>query len=205
MPEIRSANPQTPGMALRRLRKERGWTLAEVSRRTGLLVSALSKIETGRLSPSYDKLLRICEGFDIDVSRLLSPEAPPAAGVQSPGRRVITRAGAGREIATENYTHSYLAAELLNKRFNPIVVDIEVRSIEEFGELERHPGEEFTMVIEGSVDFHSDLYTPTRLEAGDCVYFDSGMGHAYIRASDGVCRVVSACTGDDPQMIRKPL
>ena len=73
--------------------------------------------------------------------------------------------------------------------------------MEELGELIRHPGEEYTFVLEGEVDFHTSLYAPVRLKTGDSIYFDSGMGHAYIAASEGRCRVLSLCSAPEGEVI----
>jgi transcriptional regulator with XRE-family HTH domain len=194
-----------PGLALRQLRRERHWTLAEVSRRTGLPVSTLSKVENDKLSLSYDKLVRICQGMEIDIARLFAPSLAGSGETQANGRRIITRAGEGRQIDTDNYRHLYPAADLLNKRFNPIIAELRASSLEEFGELVRHPGEEFAFIVEGSVDFHSELYATTRLETGDSIYFDSGMGHAYVKASPGPCRVLSICSATQSQLMRAAL
>jgi quercetin dioxygenase-like cupin family protein len=64
----------------------------------------------------------------------------------------------------------------------------------------RHPGEEFAIVLEGSVDFHCDLYAPVRLEVGDTIYFDGMMGHGYLAASDGPCRVLCVCSARDEEL-----
>ena len=197
MPKTPQAEAANPGRALREIRNENRWTLAEVSARTGLPISTLSKVENGKLSLSYDKLVRISQGLGIDIARLFSTDLAYASAAQATGgRRIVTRAGEGQEIVTDNYRHIFPAAELLHRRFNPIVAELKANSIEEFGELIRHEGEEFTYVVSGSVDFYSDAYAPTRLEIGDAVYFDSRMGHAYIRASKGVCRIVTVCTAE---------
>ena len=201
MPKTTNPNTARPGQALRQIRKERQWTLAEVSRRTGLPVSTLSKVENDKLSLSYDKLVRICQGLEVDIARLFSPGLTQAASSQASGRRIITRAGEGKEIFTDNYNHLYPAADLLSKRFNPIIADVQVTALEDFGELVRHPGEEFAIVLEGSIDFCTELYAPTRLEVGDSVYFDSGMGHAYIRASEGPAKVLSICSTNESALI----
>lgn len=182
-----------PGLALRSLRKRKNWTLAEVSVRTELPVSTLSKIENGKMSLSYDKLARLSAALEVDIAQLFEPDtANQSARVH--GRRSITRAGEGLAVATENYSHLYPGADVLNKRLVPIIAEPHARSLAEFGELIRHPGEEFVYVLEGTVDLHTDLYTPARLEAGDSVYFDSGMGHAYIAVGLKRCRVLSICT-----------
>jgi uncharacterized cupin superfamily protein len=53
------------------------------------------------------------------------------------------------------------------------------------------PREEFTYVIEAAIEVHTVEYAPTRLEVGDSIYFDSGMGHAYIAVAPGHCRDIS--------------
>lgn len=190
-----------PGKVLKSLRQANGWTLAEVSRRTGLQVSTLSKIENDKLSLSYDKLARLSRGLEIDIGVLFSLEAvaPPPAEVT--GRRSITRAGEGRLIETETYESLYPATDLLNKRFVPIVSEIRARSLDEFSEMIRHPGEEYTFVLEGKLELHTKLYAPVALETGDSIYFDSGMDHAYVNVGSGRCRVLSICSGDESQLI----
>jgi transcriptional regulator with XRE-family HTH domain len=190
-----------PGAALKALRRKHGWTLAQVSRRTGLPTSTLSKIENDKMSLTYDKLARLSSGLQVDISTLFNGDAAADGELGSSGRRSITRAGEGKAIETRNYSHLYPAWELLTKRVIPIVAELHARSLEEFGELIRHPGEEYAFVLEGEVDLYTSLYAPVRLKVGDSIYFDSGMGHAYIAASEGRCRVLSLCTAPERQLI----
>jgi transcriptional regulator with XRE-family HTH domain len=190
-----------PGAALKALRRKHGWTLAEVSRRTGLPTSTLSKIENDKMSLTFDKLARLSASLRVDISALFNGAAGADAETRSSGRRSIVRAGEGKAIETQNYSHLYPAWELLNKRIIPIVAELHARTLEEFGELIHHPGEEYAFVLEGEVDLHTSLYAPLRLKTGDSVYFDSGMGHAYIAASAGRCRVLSLCTAPETQLI----
>ena len=188
------------GESLRRIRKERGMTLIEAGEKSGMPMSTISKIENNKMSLSYDKLLRICNALDIDISELFSgaPATERAQVPASSGRRSINRRGTGYVIDTPNYSHLYPAADLLNKRAVPIIAEMHARSLAEFGEMIRHPGEEFALVLEGAVDLYTDLYAPARLETGDSIYFDSGMAHAYIAVGEGPCRVLSVCTSDGP-------
>ena len=190
----RTAVESDPGATLRSIRIERGWTLAEVSKRTGMPVSTLSKVETGKMSLSYEKLLRISQGLEIDITRLFaSPAVPTTSASTASGRRSITRSGEGPTIRTATYTYFYGAADLLNKTLNPMIIDVTARSIGEFGDLMRHPGEEFAVVIEGQCEFHCDLYAPAILETGDSIYFEGAMGHAYVAVGVGPCRGLSVC------------
>ncbi|MGH6993783.1 MAG: helix-turn-helix domain-containing protein [Caulobacteraceae bacterium] len=193
-------SPARPGGVLKSLRLQRGWTLAEVSRRTGLPVSTLSKVENDKMSLTYDKLTRLSEGLEVDIARFfgardVDPSRP------SGGRRSISRAGQGKSIETANYGHLYPASDLLNKRFIPLLAEIRARTLEEFGELIRHSGEEYTYVLEGEVELHTDVYAPLRLAAGDSIYFDSRMGHAYLAVSKGPCRVLSICSAGEAQLL----
>ena len=190
-----------PGAALKALRRQHGWTLAEVSQRTGLPTSTLSKIENDKVSLSFDKLARLSTGLQIDIASLFRGANGEDAQTGINGRRSIVRSGEGKAIETKNYSHLYPAWELLNKKIIPIVAELHARSLEEFGELVRHPGEEYTFVLEGEVDFYTSLYAPVRLKTGDSIYFDSGMGHAYVAASEGRCRVLSMCSAPETQLI----
>lgn len=203
---LKAAEPGTqgpvvahPGSALKALRIQRGWTLAEVGKRTGLPVSTLSKIENERISLNYDKLALLSASLGVDISELFSPALSAVRGAVI-GRRSFTPRDEGQFIETGNYNHFYPAADFLNKRFVPIIAELRARSLEEFGELIRHPGEEYAYVLDGTVLFHTELYAPLTMRKGDSIYFDSGMGHAYLAAEPGLCRVLSICSGPESHL-----
>ena len=188
------------GDVIRNFRKRRGMTLSDLSQRTGLAVSTISKLEKGHAALSYDKLVAFSKALDVDISELIdtSPHSESLDAAVG-GRRIVHRAGEGQTVETRSYRQTYLATELLNKKLVPIVAELRARTLEEFaaefGGLIRHPGEEFVMVLDGEIEFHSDLYAPLRLKVGDSLYFDSSMGHAYLKASEATCRVLAVCSG----------
>jgi transcriptional regulator with XRE-family HTH domain len=187
---------QSPGEAIRTLRNRLGLTLKSVSERTGMAVSTLSKLEKGHISLSYDKLMTLSQAFGVDMAELLGPStSAPATGGN--GRRVIQRAGEGYDVETRSYKQKYLATDLLNKLGTPLIAESRIRTldefVEEFGGLIHHQGEEFAYVLQGEIEFHTELYAPVRLKAGDSVYFDSEMGHAYLKAADEPCVVLAVC------------
>ena len=197
------SDQESPGVRIRALRLAKGLTLAQLSERIGLAVSTLSKLEKGTVSLSYDKLMLISQGLDMDVASLVDPkpQVPRVPGLTA-GRRVLQRAGAGQVVETRSYRQTYLATELLNKKMTPIFVEIRAATLEEFvaefGGLIRHPGEEFSYVLEGELDFHSELYAPVRLRAGDSIYYDSEMGHAYLKATAQRCTLLCTCAPRGP-------
>lgn len=180
-----------PGAALKAYRTERGMTLADLSEKTGLQPSTLSKIENGKIGTTIDKLLRISLALGVNVADVFATPAQPLATGPTSRIRSITRAGEGETVQSANGEFRYQAHDLLTKGLTPIVADIRARSLDEFGSLHRHAGEEFVYVIEGELALYTDTYTPAYLKAGDTVYFDSGMGHAYVAVGDGPCRILS--------------
>jgi transcriptional regulator with XRE-family HTH domain len=182
-----------PGAALRAFRRKQGWTLAAVSQNTGLPVSTLSRIETDQISPTYDQLSKLSSGLNIDLAQLLSGDLEDAKSVQT-GRRSVNRSGDGQLLDTPMQSLRYLSVDLTNKQFAPIIGEIKARSLEEAGEFHRHAGEEFIYNVSGELQLHSESYAPLHLRAGDSVYFDSGMAHAYVAVSKERCRILSVCT-----------
>lgn len=188
-----------PGIALKRLRKKNDWTLAEVSKQTGIPASTLSRIENDQISPTYDLLLRLSSGLSIDLTQLLSNAEPVTeTGTDRPGRRSVTRESEGTVVEMPTHTLKYLNTDLLHKQMTPMLTEYRARSLAEFGEFMHHVGEEFLYVLEGEVELHTECYAPLVLKAGESTYFDSRMGHAYIARGEGPCRALVLSTVPRP-------
>jgi transcriptional regulator with XRE-family HTH domain len=178
---------------LKNLRKRNRWTLADVAKRTGIAPSTLSRIENDQISPTYDMLLRLGRGLSIDLSQLLSAAQAEVPSDQA-GRRSVNRILDGEMVPMPNHTLRYLSNDLLNKQMTPILSEYRARSLEEFGPLMRHDGEEFLFVPEGELELHTECYAPLVLKAGESIYFDSRMGHGYVARGTETCRALSMCT-----------
>jgi len=187
--------PNHPGLAIRAARLEQGFTLRDLAARTGLPFSTLSKLENGKMGMSYDKLMVLAQALHVEPGKLLSARPTTRSSRQAVGRRSIIRAGQMPESSSKLHHHHYLAADLLEKMMVPMIIDVQARTLEEHGGVAPHEGEEYLYVVSGAIELHSDLYAPLRLEKGDSIYFDSAMAHAYLRASDEPCQVLSVCAG----------
>jgi transcriptional regulator with XRE-family HTH domain len=184
-----------PGVALRQLRKANDWTLADVSKRTGVPASTLSRIENDQISPTYDLLLRLSAGLSIDLTQFLSIEdSAREPGADHAGRRSVSRRGEGLVVSEPSHKLTYLSTDLVQKQMTPMLTEYHARSLAEFGEFMRHAGEEFLYVLEGELELHTESYTPLILKAGEATYFDSRMGHAYVARGEGPCRGLVICT-----------
>jgi transcriptional regulator with XRE-family HTH domain len=174
-------SPPTLGALLKGLRAREGWTLKEMSAKTGIPVSTLSKIEHDRLTLSYDKLQSLGQRLGLRMSELFA-EDDGAAPQPVTARRSLGDVARSVRVETPNYDYYYLCTELRRKRMIPVVTKIRARSAEQFGELVRHSGEEFIYVLSGRIVVQTEFYDPVVLEAGQSIYIDSNMGHAYLAA-----------------------
>lgn len=171
--------PPTLGAVMRGIRSRNNWTLKEMSAKSGIPVSTLSKVEHDRLTLSYDKLQQLSQRLNIRMSDLFA-EDDDAATPRVTGRRSIGTMDKAVRVTTDNYDYHYLCTDLRQKRMIPIITRIRAHSASEFGDLVRHQGEEFIYVIEGAIEIHTEFYDPVELGQGQGIYLDSSMGHAYV-------------------------
>lgn len=177
------------------------WTLREMSERTGIPLSTLAKVEHDRLTLTYDKLLQLSQRLNLRMSDLFS-EADGHGESPITARRSIGRLADAVRVNTPNYEYFYMCPELRRKRMVPVVTHVRAHSVEEFGELVHHPGEEYIYVLKGPVEIHTEFYEPILLQTGESIYIDSTMGHAYI-APEGVddAAVLGVCSSADEDLM----
>jgi transcriptional regulator with XRE-family HTH domain len=171
--------PPTLGSVVRGLRQRNDWTLKEMSQHTGIPLSTLAKVEHDRLTLTYDKLQQLSQRLQIPMSSLFA-EPSEQTETRVSGRRSIGRLGQFVRVDTAHYDYGYLCTELRRKRMIPVLGVARAKTVEEFGPLAKHAGEEFIFVLKGSVAVHTEFYDPVVLEVGECIYLDSDMGHAYL-------------------------
>ncbi|QNQ09779.1 helix-turn-helix domain-containing protein [Sphingomonas alpina] len=199
-----STNP-TLGALLRGLRNREGWTLKEMSARSGIPVSTLSKIEHDRLTLTYDKLLQLSQRLGLRMSELFS-ESTSSGEQPVTARRSIGDLSRAVRVETPNYDYHYLCTELRRKRMIPVLTTIRARSVAEFGELVHHSGEEYIYVLEGGIEVRTEFYDPVTLQKGESIYIDSNMGHAYLTAEGfDQAVVLGVCSSADEGLMESLL
>lgn len=193
----------TLGKLIRAERQRRDWTLRQMSETVGIPLSTLAKVEQDRLSLTYDKLQQFTARLGLTMAEFLAQGqagAEPPSATSVTARRSATDPASTVRVETPNYDYDYLCADLRDKRMVPIIGRIRAHSIEEFGELVSHRGEEFIYVLEGCIEVHSQFYTPLTLQAGQGVYIDSTMGHAYIAKDCDSALVLAVCSSEDTNL-----
>ncbi len=149
------AAPPTLGTVMKSIRSRNGWTLKEMSAKSGIPVSTLSKVEHDRLTLSYDKLQQLSQRLSIRMADLFAEDESDSAP-RVTGRRSVGTIDQAVRVTTDNYDYHYLCTDLRQKRMIPIITRIRAHSASEFGELVRHQGEEFIYVLEGAIEIHTD-------------------------------------------------
>jgi transcriptional regulator with XRE-family HTH domain len=177
------------GERIKSLRKSRHWTLKEIGDRSGIAFSTISKAERGLVSLTYDNILKIAFAFDMGMSELLSDS--DSNGVSD----VVTveRGGEAQRLENPYYIMNMLCSSRKKKRMMPVFATIKAHSIHEFSTFIKHPGEEFVYVLEGQLTFQIEGQKPRVLEPGDSVYFDSGLGHAYLSTGTVEAKLIVVC------------
>ncbi|MCA3780710.1 MAG: helix-turn-helix transcriptional regulator [Burkholderia sp.] len=188
---------QTVGARLRDARKSRGLTLAQLSERSGIAVSTISKAERGDIALTYDKFAALTHALALDFDTMFGRPAP--AGAMTPS---FTPAGQQMVYDTPNYAYGMLANDLTGKRMVPVRGRIHARKLSDFADYIRHSGEEFVFVLSGELELRFENGHAYRLGAGDSLYFDSAVGHVYLSLGDTDAEVLACCVDGDARRPR---
>lgn len=164
------------GNRLRELRKGKNLNLREVSELSGVSRSMLSKVETGRSSPTATTLGKICEGLGVSISQLIGGVAPRDVIVMRQYEHPIFRVpktGFERwslspisELRTVDFAMNILPPGRSSGYFPP----------------HREGVEETLYIVSGSIVlWHADTAYP--LDEGDSIYYRAHVPHRFDNAS----------------------
>ncbi len=183
------------GQRIKAFRKARGLSLADLARLTEISEATLSRVENAQTPVSAHNLYILAQVLGVDVTAFFQDAASPIRS----GVRSVARRGEGLAMEADRYAARVLCTDLSNKRMHPAINTVTVTTLEAAGGFSSHPGEEFLYVIAGALDLHTEFYAPLRLEAGDAIYFDGAMGHAYVNAGEGPAEILVLTTTDLPE------
>lgn len=185
------------GQHIRRRRRAKRMSLQNMSDATGLSISTLSKIENNIIELSYTRMIALSEALGTNLTELTRGDVGNEPSVMTT-RRSINRSGEGSITEDRNYVSKYLNTDISKKQMIPAVVTVKHRTLEEFGPMSQHRGEEFILVLKGEIEFHTEFYSPVRLKQGDSLYIDSTMPHALLTVAKGSSEILSVCTHGIP-------
>jgi transcriptional regulator with XRE-family HTH domain len=161
------------GRVARRIRDELGLTLANVAQQARISPGMLSRLETGRVSPSLDTIVALAEVLGIRPALLLQDIGSPEEAAQH------TPAGQGLEVVRRGTRRGH-AYQLLaaprgpRKEFEPFFVTLTDKS-EVFPGFQ-HPGTEFIYILAGEMRYRHGKESYL-LKEGDSLTFRGDIGH----------------------------
>lgn len=166
-------NEERIAQRIKTIRNARKLTLQDLADQTGLTKGYLSKIERSKKAPPFSTITRIANALEVEVSYLFQDNGDP----EDDPRITFTKKGRGDSVKTGGALYGYgyeaLAAGKPGKNMIPYIIE----PAEEETGIFQHEGEEFIYVLEGRHEFTYDGKTYL-MEAGDSVYFDSGVPHS---------------------------
>lgn len=185
------ATPTSSDLAARvyEWRINRGWSQAELAIRGGFARSTLSKIERDQLSPTFELLVKLAQGFGVSVTELLAPGEQRVPR----GRLDIDRGEARGAMTYPNHILKPLASDLKGKKFETFLVTFTCRDIAKFGQWNSHRTEDFLFVVSGTLEVHTEGYETFRLEQGQSARFDGQMRHACLAVGEEDCVCLYVC------------
>ncbi|MEV5081083.1 helix-turn-helix transcriptional regulator [Streptomyces sp. NPDC056159] len=161
------------GPRLRTAREQRGATLTGVSRATGISLSTLSRIETGRRKPTLEVLLQLAKAYDMSLDELAGTAPVAAAGPRTP---MPQRPGDDKAVLPLT---RYVGGLHAHKHVLPAVDAPPARPRQV-----SHDGYEWLCVLYGRLWLalgEQDLL----LSAGDVAEFDTRTAHGVANAGPG--------------------
>lgn len=161
------------GRVARRIREELGLTLAEVALRARISAGMLSRLETGRVSPSLETIVALAAALGVQPALLLQEIGQDDGGAQH------VTSGQGLAVARRGtrrgYTYYLLAAQRgPTKVFEPFLVTLSDKS-EVFPGFQ-HTGTEFLYMLTGQMRYRYGK-SSYLLKPGDSLTFRGEIAH----------------------------
>lgn len=176
----------TIGTRLRTLRKERDLSLEQLSRKSGVALATLSRIENGKGTGTFRTHQRIAEAFGLSLPELyrdLRPQDHDAVQMD---------AGAD-EVETFTYDEKasavLLAKQLSGKQMLPQLIMLQPGGKTT---LEQYPvgTERWAYCLEGAVTVSAGN-THYRLDIGGTLYFKASLPHRFENAGAAAAKLIS--------------
>ncbi|WP_120495594.1 helix-turn-helix domain-containing protein [Kiloniella sp. EL199] len=162
------------GREVRVFRRQKGITVADLSKLTGLSIGMLSKIENGNTSPSLTTLQTLSNVLSVPLTSFFRR-------FEETRDAVHTKSGEGVEMERDGTRagHQYNLLGHIGSNASGVIVEPYLITLTEKSDIFptfQHEGIEMLYMLEGQVDYRhgNKIYT---LEPGDTLFFDADAPH----------------------------
>ena len=155
----------------------------EAAKKTGVTLEEYCQAESGQSDFSFTFLYECAKAFGVDLMEIVTGEQPRLSFYS------IVRKGTGLPIKRrKGFTYQHLAYLFKEKSAEPFLVTAPYSQEEQDApiHLSHHPGQEFDLVLKGSLKVQMEGHTEI-LSEGDAIYYDSGKGHGMIATGGEEC------------------
>jgi transcriptional regulator with XRE-family HTH domain len=155
------------GVNLKQHRLQKGWTLDDLAKRSGLSKPFLSRLESGDRQASIAAVLTLSQIFGVSLASMFETQ------VAMDPCLIVRKA---EEAPREAYGLTYVPLSRAGHHFNLRPIQVTV-SLDRTGDQHySHEGEEWIYVVSGKITL-SLAGQKYDLDAGDAVHFDSRLPH----------------------------
>ncbi|KAA6343270.1 (S)-2-hydroxypropylphosphonic acid epoxidase [termite gut metagenome] len=164
------------GEKIKILRENRNITIEELAERSNLTLEQIERIENNIDIPSLAPLIKIARVLGVRLGTLLDDQNEEGAVIcrKNEASETISFSNNATQLRKHMTYHS-LSKSKANRHMEPFIIDVFPTDINDFA-LSSHEGEEFIIVMEGTMEisYGKDVYI---LEEGDSIYYDSIIPH----------------------------
>ena len=177
------------GKRLRELREMQKLSLEQFSKLSGIPVEKLGEIESQKTLPDLGTVVKLSKALRIGTGFLLDETSGYSYSVvRKKDRRNIARFATG-SAERPNYSYQSLASGIKEKHMEAFLVTLSPDTGSQ--ELSRHDGEEFIVVMEGSIRVVLGDKEEVLTE-GDSIYYLSSIPHNVVNMSKSDNAVIMA-------------
>ncbi|NMA56354.1 MAG: cupin domain-containing protein [Treponema sp.] len=183
-------NKNSLGKKVQLFREMRNLSLEEVSKRSGLCIDEIEKIENGDLIPSLTPLIKIARVLGTRLGSFLDDDENLGPVVtRKETHTSITRFSNRDGAVSSDLDFFSLAQNKTSRHMEPFLIDIHPLSEKEY-RMSSHEGEECIYVLSGSIEVKYGSETHV-LNEGDSIYYDSIVEHHVHSASGEAARILA--------------
>lgn len=159
------------GERLRGLREVLDIPVEDVAALCGITVNHYEKMESGESELSVANLQKIAKKYGVSLDVLMFGEEPKMSTY------FLTRKGQGKSVERRKaYQYESLASGFRGRKADPFIVTVEPKPADTPREMNSHSGQEFNMVLEGTMELTIGSKSLI-LNEGDSIYFDATQPH----------------------------
>lgn len=176
------------GKRIKELRQQKKITLSDLSRKSGVQIATLSRIENQKMIGTIDSHQNIARALGLEITDLYAN----VSNIREVSK--VTPSLSPSESFTYNKTASYemLTSNLLSKKMMPILLKVEPNGKTNV-EQNKRDSERFIFVIEGEITAHIGERT-FPLTPTNTLYFDASEKHWFSNEGSSVARLLSVTT-----------